>query len=173
MILWKTVARRLLIGSLALLIPATAGCEAGLNAPTLEFHPASTGGHVAVNGVAVTNAFVLGAPSGSALPKGSSASVFLSLFNGGSSADALLSASAPSASSVQLSGGKVSLPVGSPVNLTGPQPSVVLSGLTKPLIGGQDIAVTLVFEHAGKVTFQVPVQPQSYEFSTYSPPATP
>jgi len=169
----KTVARRLLIGSLALVIPATAGCEAGLNAPTLEFHPASTGAHVAVNNIAITNVFVLGAPSGSTLPTGSSASVFLSLFNAGSSKDALLSAKSPTAGTVQLSGGSVSLPVGSPVNLTGPQPSVVLSGLTKPLVAGTDIVLTLNFENAGQVTFEVPVQPQSYEFSTYSPPATP
>jgi copper(I)-binding protein len=167
------VARSLLIGSLALLIPATAGCEAGLNAPTLEFHPASTGAHVIVNGIAVTNVFVLGAPSGSTLPAGSSASVFLSLFNGGTSGDTLTGVAAPAANSVNVSGGTVSLPVNSAVNLTGPQPSVVLTGLKKPLTAGTDVAVTLNFQHAGSVTLEVPVQPQSYEFETYSPPPTP
>jgi copper(I)-binding protein len=170
----KTVARRLLIGSLALLIPATAGCEAGLNAPTLEFHPASTGAHVIVNGIAVTDVFVLGAPAGTTLPAGSSASVFLSLFNGGSNDDSLQSMAAPgAATSVHLSNGTVTLPVNSPVNLTGPQPMVVLTGLKKPLTGGQDIAVTLNFQHAGSVTLEVPVQPQSFGYTTYSPPATP
>ena len=41
----KTAAGRLLLGAgvLALLIPAIAGCEAGDDAPTLQFHPASFG----------------------------------------------------------------------------------------------------------------------------------
>ena len=80
----KTVAgRRLLIGALALLISGIAGCEAGNNAPTLEFHPASAGASTTFNGISITNVFVLGAPLGSTVPAGSSASLFLSLYNGG------------------------------------------------------------------------------------------
>lgn len=171
----KKVARPLLIGALALLIPAAiAGCEAGFDAPTLEYHQASGGAHVVVSGITVSNLFVLGAPVGSALPQGSSASVFLSLFNGGSNSDSLVSVSAPgAASSGQVSGGTVSLPANSEVNLTGPQPSVVLNGLTSSLSGGQDIPVTLDFAHAGSVTVQVPVQPQSFYYSTYSAAPTP
>jgi copper(I)-binding protein len=166
----KKVARPLLIGALALLIPASiAGCEAGFDAPTLEYHQAAAGAHVVVNGITINNLFVLGAPAGSALPPGSSASVFLSLFNGGSNSDALVNVSAPGvASSGNVSGGTVSLPANSQVNLTGPQPSVVLNGLTTALSGGQDVSVTLDFTHAGSVTVQVPVQPQSFYYSTYS-----
>lgn len=171
----KTVAGRLLIGVLALLIPAIAGCEAGLNAPTLQFHPASSGARAVVNGITVTNLFVLGAPTGATLPAGSSASVFLSLFNRGTSKDALVSVTSGSAKSVQVSGGSVSLPVNSSVNLTGPHPMVVLTNLTKSLSGGMNIPVTLRFQHAGSVNLLVPVQPQSFYYSTYSapPPATP
>jgi copper(I)-binding protein len=171
----KKVARPLLIGALALLIPAAiAGCEAGFDAPTLEYHQASGGAHVVVNGITVSNLFVLGAPAGSALPPGSSASVFLSLFNGGSNSDALVSVSAPgAASSGAVSGGTVSLPANSEINLTGPQPSVVLNGLTTSLSGGQDIPLTLGFAHAGSVTVQVPVQPQSFYYSTYSAAPSP
>jgi copper(I)-binding protein len=170
----KTVARSLLIGAVALLIPAIAGCEAGLNAPTLEFHQAPNGAHAVVNGITVSDVFVLGAPAGSKLPAGSSAGVFLSLYNSGSDGDTLVSMAAPgAASAVHLSGGTVSLPVNAPVNLTGPQPMVVLSGLTKPLGGGQDVPVTFNFQHAGSVTIDVPVQPQSFDFSTYSAPPTP
>jgi hypothetical protein len=39
--------RRLLFGAIAVLIPVLAGCEAGQDAPTLAYHPAS-------NGVSVT-----------------------------------------------------------------------------------------------------------------------
>lgn len=177
----NSVARPLLIGVLALLIPAaTAGCEAGLNAPTLEYHQASAGAHAVVNGIEISNLFVLGAPSGSTLPPGSSAGVFLSLFNMGTQNDALVSVSASgSASGGHVSGGTVSLPAGSPVNLAGPRPSVVLSGLTETLSGGQTVPVTLNFARAGSVTLQAPVQPQSFAYSTYSsapspvPPSTP
>jgi hypothetical protein len=49
----KTAAGRLLLGAgvLALLIPAIAGCEAGQDAPTLEFHPASAGLQAEFNGI--------------------------------------------------------------------------------------------------------------------------
>ena len=167
----RTVANRLLIGALALLIPAIAGCEAGLNAPSLEFHPASAGANATVNGIKINNVFVLSAPSGSSVPAGSSAGMFLALFNGGTSDDQLVGVSAPgSAASVQLSGGSVSLPVQSAVNLTGPQPEVVLNGLTRPLTGGQAVQVVFSFLHAGAVKLDVPVEPQSYSFSTFSAP---
>jgi copper(I)-binding protein len=171
----KTAAGRLLIGAGALaLLMATAGCEAGNDAPTLEFHPASAGAQTELNGIRITNVFVLGAPSGSTVPAGQSASLFLSLYNGDASTDALLSASAPgSAGSVTLNGGSVTLPAYTAVNLTGPQPSAVLKSLSKPLTAGGYITVTLDFEHAGSVKLQVPVEPQSYYWSTYSPPASP
>jgi copper(I)-binding protein len=170
----KTAAGRLLLGAgvLALLIPAIAGCEAGAHAPTLEFHPAAAGAQTVFNGIQISNAFVLGAPSGSTVPSGSSASMFVSLYNGGASSDTLMSASAAgAATSVTLSGGTVTLPSNAAVNLTGPEPKVVLEKLTVPLTGGGTVPVTFDFEHAGTVTMQVPVEAQSYYYSTYSPPA--
>jgi copper(I)-binding protein len=172
----KTAAGRLLLGAgvLALLIPAIAGCEAGQDAPTLEFHPASAGAQTVFNGIKITNAFVLGAPTGSTVPSGSSASMFVSLYNGGDNSDTLLSATAPGAAgNISLSGGTVPLPANSaPVNLTGPEPKVVLENLTKPLSGGTSVPVTFTFQHAGRVTLQVPVEAQSYYWSTYSAPAS-
>jgi len=167
----KTAAGRLLLGAgaLALLVPAIAGCEAGNGAPTLEFHAASAGAQTVVNGIRITNVFVLGAPSGASLPAGSSASLFLSLFNDGATADTLVSASAAGASSVTVNGAPVALPSEIPVNLTGPQPSAVLNNLSAPLDSGGYVKVTLQFKNAGPVTLQVPVEPQSYYWSTYSP----
>ena len=177
----KTTRRRLLFGvaAMALLIPATAGCEAGLNAPTLQFHPASNGTHAIFNGIRINNAFVLAAPSGSSVPKGASAGLFVGLFNDGTSPDALVGASAPGyAASVTLTSGTVVLPVGSSANLTGPEPEVILTGLKRPLAGGQSITVTLDFQRAGAVTLPLPVAPQSFYYATYSaapavPAATP
>lgn len=170
----KAVANCLLIGALALVIPAAAACEAGDNAPTLEFHQAAGGAYTTFNGISISNAFVLGAPSGSTVPAGSAASLFVSLFNGRTAVDQLLSVSAPGyASRAMVHGGTVSIPVNGQVNLTGPEPSVVLSGLTKPLSGGTTIPVTFDFAHAGAVTLQVPVQAREFDYSTYSPPPTP
>jgi copper(I)-binding protein len=171
----KTAAGRLLLGAgaLALLIPAIAGCEAGDDAPTLQFHSASSGAQATVNDIRITNMFVLGAPADSTLPSGSSAGLFLSIYNGGTSSDELESVTAPgTAGSITLSGAPVALPANAaPVNLTGPQPEAVLEGLSKPLRGGSFIKMTLQFAHAGAVTLQVPVEPQSFQWATFSPPA--
>ena len=169
----KTVAKALMIGALALLISGIAGCEAGNDAPTLEFHPASTGANATFNGISISDVFVLGAPVGQTVPAGSSASLFLSLYNGGTGDDELTGVHATGwASSVQVTGGTVSLPVESEVNLTGPEPKLVLSDLAKPLSGGEAIPLTLDFAHAGSVTMDVPVQSQSFAYSTFSPPPT-
>jgi len=170
------IAARLLIGAgaMALLIPAIAGCEAGENAPTIEFHSASAGAHTLFNGITISNVFVLGGASGVTLPPGGSASLFLALYNNNASGDQFVSAAAPgTAKSVSLSAGTVALPAESAVNLTGPHPEVVLNNLTTPLRGGTTIKVTLDFAHAGSVTLQVPVEPQSYYWSTYSAPPSP
>lgn len=169
----KSVARSTLLGSLVLLaVPAIAGCEAGDNAPTLEFHPAAAGATQNVNGISITDAFVLGAPAGSSLQPGSSASLFLSLFNSGNSNDKLVSVSAQgTASSVEIKGGSVTIPASGPANLTGPEPSLVLKDLKSQLQGGASVPLTLVFSGAGATTVNVPVEPQSFYWSTYSPPA--
>lgn len=170
----KIPARRLLIGAAALLVPVLAGCEAGANAPTLEFHPAAAGAYADVNGITISNAFVLGAPSGSSVPAGSSAGMFVGLYNGGTSNDQLVSVSAPgTATSTAIKGGTIGLPGESAVNLTGPQPEIILRNLTRSLTGGQAVPVTLNFAHAGSVTLNVPVQPHSYYYSQYSQPPSP
>ncbi len=48
----------------------------------------------------------------------------------------------------------------------------MLESLTRPLTGGSSIPVTFDFEHAGKVTLQVPVEAQSFQWATFSAPAS-
>ena len=165
--------RRLVIGAAALLIPVLAGCEAGNNAPTLQFHPAANGAYASTDSVNVINAFILGGNNAAgSLPAGASASMFLGLYNGGSQADKLVSVSAPgAAASVQLIGGPIALPGQQAVDLTGPAPKLVLKQLTNPVAGGQTINVDFTFANAGVVRLQVPVEPQSGYYATYSPPA--
>jgi len=164
--------RRLLLGAIAVLLPALAGCEAGLNAPTLEFHPASSGVSIMQNGITLDNVFVLGAPVGSALPAGGRAGVFLAIE--AQNGDRLLSVSAPAAASaVKLTGGSINLPPQTLVDLGGPVPEMVLTGLANPLSGGETIQLTLLFAEAGAITIGVPVEPHAYDYATYSPPPIP
>ena len=166
---WK---RPLLIGALAVLAPALAGCEAGFNAPTLEYHQAAFGAYASKNGVSISNAFVLGpSPSGPEVA-GGRAGVFLAITS--QDGDKLVSASAPgTATSVQILGGPVSVPAVGSADLTGPVPRVVLNGLASPLQGGTLVKLNLTFAEAGTIAMTVPVQPKAYEYATFSPPPTP
>jgi copper(I)-binding protein len=163
--------RRLLIGALAILVPALAGCEAGYNAPTLKFHPASFGVSTTVDGITIDNAFVLGPAPGSSLQPGGQAGLFMSLYapNG----DRLTKITANAASSVQLGNGAITLNPNTLVNLSGPTPMLTLNGLTNPLSGGETVKLQLSFATAGTVNLAVPVEPAAYEFATYSPAPTP
>jgi copper(I)-binding protein len=165
--------RRLLVGAIAILVPALAGCEAGFDAPTLQFHQASNGVSTTQSGINLDNVFVLGPAPGTTLPAGGQAGVFLSLYSQNS--DQLTGVKAPGyASSVQLVNGPVTLSPSSLVDLSGPSPQIVLNGLTNPLSGGQTVKLQLTFANAGQVTLTVPVEPASTFFSTYSaPPPSP
>ena len=165
--------RRLVVLAIAALIPALAGCEAGYNAPTQEWHQPTDGTAAVHNNIAIANAFVLGAPLGERIPVGDSAGVFLALTNQGSS-DKLLSMSAPgTARSVTLPGGAVPLASQQSVRLTGPAPEVILQGLTRPLTGGSTVRLVMIFQNAGVLSLVVPVMPQAQYYSTFSPPPSP
>ena len=165
--------RRLVVLAIAALIPALAGCEAGYNAPTQQWHQPTDGTAAVHNNISIANAFVLGAPLGEKIPVGDSAGVFLALTNVGSS-DALVSVTAPgTARSVMLPGGSVPLASQQSVRLTGPAPEVILQDLTRPLTGGSTVRLVLVFENAGAFTLVLPVMPQAQYYSTFSPPPSP
>ncbi|HEX4660145.1 MAG TPA: hypothetical protein VH307_22390 [Streptosporangiaceae bacterium] len=165
--------RRLLVLAIAALIPVLAGCEAGNNAPTQEWHQPTDGAGIVHDNIAIRNVFVLGAPIGSAVPAGQSASVFLALINNGSP-DKLLSITAPgTAASVLLPGGAVGLASQQAVLLTGPAPKVILEHLLRPLNGGGSVRLVMSFQKAASVTLNVPVMPQAQYYSTFSAPPTP
>jgi copper(I)-binding protein len=165
----SALPRRLVLVAIAALIPVLAGCEAGNNAPTLEFHfPTDTAG-ATVGDLAIRNVFVLGAPLGRFLPAGRSASVFLAVVSNGSP-DRLISITAPgTAASVTLPG-IVPVKFGHPVLLSGPRPQVVLTDLTRPLLSGTTIRLVLTFQQAGPVTLFVPVMARASHYVTYAPP---
>jgi copper(I)-binding protein len=169
----RTAGRRLLVLAIAALVPALAGCEAGNNAPTQEWHQPTDGSAVVLDNIAIRNVFVLGAPIGSTIGVGHSAGVFLALINSGS-ADKLVRVSAPgTARSVTLPRGGVSLASQQAVFLTGPAPKVILQGLTRPLTGGSTVRLVLTFRNAASVNLTVPVMPRAQYYSTFSPAASP
>jgi copper(I)-binding protein len=164
--------RRLMIGGVALVVPVLAGCEAGDNSPVLEFHPAAAGAYGTADAVTISDAFILGGQDSQGLAKGSSASLFLSVYNGNGSADKLVGVDATgTAKSVELAGGSIAVPGQSSADLEGPKPKVVLRDLSKALISGQTVSVLLTFANAGSVELTVPIEARTAQYSTYSPPA--
>ena len=170
--------RRILIAAAAALIPMIAGCEAGTNAPSLNWHPPTDGTYHAIGDITISNAFVLGAPIGAALQKGQNAGLFLGLVNTGPP-DRLVSVSAPGvARSVLLPGNQIPLPTQHAVLLTGPRPTVILEDLLHPIPDpatkwSSVIKITLTFAIAGQVTIKVPVIPRANFYTTLQPAPAP
>jgi copper(I)-binding protein len=167
---WRSaLSRRLVLAAAVAVIPVLASCEATNNAPTLQFHPPTDTALTDVGTLAIRNVFVLGAPLGHNLAKGSSASLFLAMVNSGA-ADTLVSITAPgTAASVTLPG---SVPVifGHPVSFSGPRPRLVLTDLTRTLKSGTTIKLVLTFQKAGTVTMLVPVMARAAHYVTFAPP---
>ena len=160
------------------LIPVLAGCEAGSNAPVLHWHPPMNGASATIKlggggEIAIRNAFVLGAPvNAPTLPAGSSAGLFVGLVNTGQR-DRLIRVSAPrAATSVTLPAGGVLLERDTSALLTGPEPELILTGLTRSLPGGTYVKVRLTFLRAGTVSLDVPVLSRSNSYATFSPAPT-
>ncbi|MDX6333068.1 MAG: periplasmic copper chaperone [Streptosporangiaceae bacterium] len=171
----RAVRRACAVAAVAL-IPVLAGCEAGSNAPVLQWHPPTSGASATIKEgggeIAIRNVFVLGAPPSATVPAGSSAGLFVGLVNTGPR-DRLVRISAPgTATSVTLPQGGVLLERDHSALLTGPAPEVVLTGLTRSLAGGTYIRVLLTFQKAGTVTLAVPVMARADSFATFSPAPT-
>jgi copper(I)-binding protein len=168
----RALPTALLVCGLA--IPALTGCEAGQNAPTLEFHPAAFGAGASGNGITINNAFVLGPAVGQSLPAGGRAGVFLAIASANANSDTLESVSAPGyAASVKLTGGPVSVAGLGGTNLSGPAPRVVLTDLSASLRGGQTVTLVFTFANAGPITVNLPVEPHAYDYATYAQPPAP
>jgi len=154
----------------ASLIPAIAGCEAGANAPTQQWHQPTAGASAIVNNtLRINNMFVLGPAPGFSLPRGATAGMFFALTNDGVP-DRLMSITAPTAAvSVRVPVGGISLGHNQSLFLTGPSPRVLLVHLTRVLNGGQYIRVNMTFQNAGHKSLLVPVMPRAAFYGTFSP----
>jgi copper(I)-binding protein len=162
--------RGLVVAAAMGLIPVIAGCEAGTNAPTQQWHQPTPGASAVLNNdLRINNMFVLGPTPGFTLPRGASAGLFFALTNDGAP-DRLISMTAPgSAASITVPAGGITLARQQTLFLTGPAPRVLLQRLTRTLNGGQWVRVNLEFQNAGYVSLRVPVMPRTASYATFSP----
>jgi hypothetical protein len=72
---------------------------------------------------------------------------------------------------VTLPAGGIPVVAGHPVYYSGPFPSVVLLGLTRPVRSGSTVRLTLNFAKEGPVIIEVPVMPRAAQYATLAPPA--
>jgi copper(I)-binding protein len=157
----------------ACLVPAVAACDAGNNAPTLEFHPQSAGIDTVVHGIKIDDAFVLGSATDSPLRSGESAGFYLALLNEGSPDQLVSVTAAGTATSVTLPAGGIKLGTYQAVYLTGPKPKIVLTKLTHALDNGSSVTITLNFLNAGSFSMTVPVLSRSSDYATFAPAPVP
>ncbi len=168
----RTSAIRLAtIATVVALIPAVAGCAAGVNAQTTQPFDTTDGANTVFHDISIRNVFVLGPDVNATLQPGQAAGLFIALVNNGGP-DQLTAVSAPgTATSVTIRGGTVNLAKGQPALLTGPAPDLVLTGLTRRLDGGESVPVALTFQNAGTVVMIIPVVPRVNYYATFLPPA--
>lgn len=90
--------------------------------------------------------------NGRAVRQPDGALVSMELRSTGKFGDVLMSAFSPVAREAQLvPAGRLEVPGTTVVALTPPGPHLVLSGLTRPLVPGESIIVTLIFEKSGGI----------------------
>ncbi|MFC5993739.1 copper chaperone PCu(A)C [Pseudonocardia hispaniensis] len=144
------------------------GCGAGQIAQTARQTPAVSGANVTAGDIAVRNAMITFPDEhqhGKVIyPRGGAAPVALVIANQSDTADRLLSASSPVATAVQVTGdtmipGEQALISGGDATKVpnSRQIDVVLDGLTRDVSPGLDYPIVLVFERAGAVTVDLPV----------------
>jgi len=88
---------------------------------------------------------------GRAVRQPDGAIVSMELHSTGKFGDVLMSAFSPVAREAQLIPGRMEVPGTAVMTLAPTGPHVVLSGLTRPLIAGESIIVTLMFEKSGGI----------------------
>src|ERR1051325_2451178 len=101
--------------------------------------------------VDIRNLFVLGAAHPDTVEVGGRAALYAYLT--AAKADTLVSVASPAFTEARVGSGGVALPAGKLVDLrAGDKPAVVLTEAVRRLRGGQHVAITLSFAHAGRVT---------------------
>ncbi|MEO5876673.1 MAG: hypothetical protein ABIS86_20870 [Streptosporangiaceae bacterium] len=156
-----------------------AGCGAGAQPETAKPTQLTEGANFSQGGIDARNLFLLGPVPGQELARGATLPLYGNLINGNDAADALVGIAATGfAQAGAVKSGSLPLPGHTLVSLGRTSPSVILTGITKPLAGGESVRVTFTFRAAQAITVAIPVVAQQGDFTTYpaftaSPTATP
>lgn len=153
---------RTLLASVALgAAVLTTGCAAGQITQTAEEQPGVPGAQGSIGQVELHNVTVAYPDSGIYEP-GSTARVNFVVVNDGTTKDTLVKVSSGSARTVRISGdsgSKVPVAPQASVNVYGDGPSVIMTGIVRPLQSGQQTTIIFRFAKAGEVAISVPVAP--------------
>lgn len=157
----RRLSARLLPGGVALgLALGLSACGANFQAQTYLERPVNDGANVAVGAIAVRNVAVVPGTDGT-VAAGSDADVRLTLVNDGGDDDQLVEASSPAASSVGIvttrTGQKQDSVTIPRLGTTGGTVQLVLHSVSKQLLSGQSIGLTLRFAKNGETTLAIPV----------------
>jgi copper(I)-binding protein len=152
--------RHVTVTTVALSAALLSACGTGLHAQTYKESGRQDGGNTALAGVAVRDLHVEAPTTGSTIPTTDPATVTGVLVNTSGTADALVGASTDAAANAALTdNGQPATQVAVPANgVSSSTWAITLTGLTKPLVAGTYISVTLTFDKAGRTTVQVPVR---------------
>lgn len=149
--------RRLALLALPLALALT-GCGVGLAPQTYQRRNAADATNVNIGALSVRNIMVSPPPGGRTYPAGSEARGTFRVVNDGAEPDRLLEASTAAAADVVLTEGGAPGGVEVPgLGGTGDGAAFVLRGLTKVLVTGEFVTMTLRFERAGSIDVLVPV----------------
>jgi copper(I)-binding protein len=147
----RTVAGAVAAGVLA--VTAVSGCGAGFSAETNHVTGSVNGQDAVAANILVRNAWLRGPAK-----VGEQTELYMFLINRGGDDDRLSAIQADFATAVLPPGG-VALKAGVPVSFLPSSPDkLILRGLTDPLDLGTAERLTLVFDRAGNLTLDVPVQ---------------
>lgn len=147
---------RLVAGCLALVLApfALASCAAGTHAETNHERTVQNGASANLGTIAIRDAFIVG-------PATTTAPLYVALFDTGPQPEALVTVTTTAAASVSLPGPTASVGLaaqnGSAL-LTSAGSSLLLQGLTAPLVIGEEVPVTFTFAPAGPITLTLPVE---------------
>ncbi|WP_030451584.1 hypothetical protein [Herbidospora cretacea] len=172
-----TTSRRVIaIAAFLAAAPALAACGAGTDANTNKpYAPTESqvlirDGQYGVNGMKISQAYMLGPDPGGQIPAGGTVPLYLSLTNDGTAPDVLTGVTPDPNAATAAQGGGVQLPVGTLVHTgTGPNPQIQVQGVKSVLRGGESIPLTLKFQNAGEITMVVPVITRNREYATLPP----
>lgn len=144
-----------LAGAAALLL--LTGCGSGLKAQTYQEKAAADASNVAIGDLAIRNVYVTAPTNATTYPQGGDAPVTLVVVNEGGQPDVLVQATTDAARSVDVVGGptpRLQVPA---LQTADAGYSLVLRGLTRPLVTTEYVDLTLSFERNGTKTLSVPV----------------